>query len=144
MFYPANYGVITQTLAGDGDNLDVLVYTRTPIQAGAIINVRPIGILKMIDDGEEDDKVIAVPTTDVDPTYADIKSVDDLPAIERERLEFFFRTYKTLPQGRKKVELRGILSAETARSMIRTAVVNYAKSKNIASVPCTETKVSQK
>ncbi len=136
MVYPANYGVITQTLAGDGDNLDVLVYTRTPIQAGAIISVRPIGILKMIDGGEEDDKVIAVPTEAVDPTYAAIKNVEDLPAIERERLEFFFRTYKTLPQGRKKVELRGILSAETARAMIRTAVVSYAKSKGIGSVPC--------
>ncbi|HUF05711.1 MAG TPA: inorganic diphosphatase [Aridibacter sp.] len=138
MFYPANYGVITQSLAGDGDNLDVLVYTRTPVQAGAIISVRPIGILKMLDAGLEDDKVIAVPTTNVDPTYAEIKSVEDLPVIERERLEFFFRTYKTLPQGRKRVELRGVQSAENARAIIRSAVASYARSKRLSPAPCME------
>lgn len=137
MFYPANYGVITQSLAGDGDNLDVLVYTRAPIQAGAIISVRPIGILKMIDGGEEDDKVIAVPTDDVDPTYAEVRSIEDLPKIERERLEFFFKTYKTLPAGRKVVEVRGLLAAETALKDISRAVAAYAKSKGTKALHCT-------
>ncbi len=136
MFYPANYGTITQTLAGDGDNLDILVYTRAPVQSGALILVRPIGVLKMIDGGEQDDKVIAVPAESVDPTYADINKIEDLPAIERERLEFFFRTYKTLPTGRKNVELGGILSAETAKNMIRAAFGEYAKSKKLANAPC--------
>ena len=143
MFYPANYGVISQTLAGDGDNLDVLVYTRVPIQSGALILVRPIGVLKMIDGGEQDDKVIAVPATDVDPTYAEIKKIEDLPAIERERLEFFFKTYKQLPAGRKKVEVGEILSAEIAKKMIREAVIGYAKSKKIEILPCAEKKVSK-
>ncbi len=138
MFYPANYGVITQSLAGDGDNLDVVVYTRTPIQSGAIIRVRPIGILKMLDGGFEDDKVIAVPTANVDPTYAEINSFEDLPVIERERLEFFFRTYKLLPQGRKLVELRGVQSAENARAMIRASVASYAKAKELSPAPCVE------
>jgi len=136
MVYPANYGTITQTLAGDGDNLDILVFTRSPVQSGALIRVRPIGVLKMIDGGEQDDKVISVPALSVDPTYADIKSVSDLPAIERERIEFFFRTYKTLPAGRKKVELGGIGSADQARSMIRTAVTNYGKAKSSSIAPC--------
>jgi inorganic pyrophosphatase len=139
MFYPANYGVITRSLAGDGDNLDVLVYTRTPVQAGAVISVRPIGILKMLDGGAQDDKVIAVPTTKVDPTYADIHNVEDLPLIERERLEFFFRTYKGLPLGRKIVELRGIQSAETARAIIRSAIADYAKARNLTPLPCMST-----
>ena len=134
--YPANYGVISQTLAGDGDSLDVLVYTRSPIQSGALILVRPIGVLKMVDGGEQDDKVIAVPAPSVDPTYVDVRSIEDLPAIERERLEFFFRTYKTLPAGRKKVELGGIASAEIARNTIRSAVAEYAKAKKLSIVPC--------
>ncbi len=143
MFYPANYGVITQTLAGDGDSLDVLVFTRTPIQSGALIRVRPIGVLKMIDGGEQDDKVIAVPAIDVDPTYADINKIEDLPAIERERLEFFFKTYKTLPMGRKKVEVGELASVETAKKMIQEAVIEYAKSKKIEMIPCAEKKVSK-
>jgi inorganic pyrophosphatase len=137
MVYPANYGVITQTLAEDGDNLDVLVYTRSPVQSGALILVRPIGVLKMIDGGAQDDKIIAVPADEIDPTYAEIKSVTDLPAIERERLEFFFRTYKQLPAGRKKIELGGILSVAPARKIIGEAVSAYRKSKNFSSAaPC--------
>ncbi len=136
MVYPANYGVIPQTLAGDGDNLDVLVFTRSPIQSGALIAVRPIGILKMMDGGEEDDKVIAVPTMEVDPTYAEVKSVEDLPRIERDRLEFFFRTYKTLPSGRKVVEVRGLLPAESAFGEISRAISAYVKSKGIPEIRC--------
>ncbi len=136
MAYPANYGVITQTLAGDGDNLDVLVYSRAPIQAGAAILVRPIGILKMKDGGEQDDKVIAVPTTEIDPTYAELKSIGDLPAIVRERLEFFFKTYKTIPSGRKIVTLGGFSGANAARSEISTSVREYFKQKRLSPVPC--------
>ncbi len=136
MFYPANYGVITQTLAGDGDNLDVLVYTRIPIQSGGLIAVRPIGILKMIDGGEEDDKVIAVPTDDVDPTYAEVRSIEDLPKIERERLEFFFKRYKALPAGRKVVEVRGLLAADVAVKEISKAVTAYARTKGTKGIQC--------
>lgn len=136
MGYPANYGVITQTLAGDGDNLDVLVYSRAPIQSGAAIVVRPIGILKMKDAGDQDDKIIAVPTTRIDPTYSGINSINDLPPIERERLEFFFRTYKTIPMGRKIVTLGGFFGAHEARSEIITSVREYFKRKQIAPAPC--------
>jgi len=90
----------------------------------------------MVDGGEQDDKVIAVPAPSVDPTYADVRSIEDLPAIERERLEFFFRTYKTLPAGRKKVELGGIASAEIARNTIRSAVAEYAKAKKLSIASC--------
>lgn len=136
MGYPANYGVIPQTLAGDGDNLDILVYSRAPIQSGAAIAVRPIGILKMKDAGEQDNKIIAVPTTQIDPTYAEIKSISDLPAIERERLEFFFRTYKTIPVGRKIVTLGGFSGAAEARSEISSSIREYFKQKKRSAVPC--------
>lgn len=116
--YPANYGTIPQTLAGDGDALDVLVYTRIPIHPGAFIRVRPIGVLRMLDGGQEDDKILAVPTSAVDPSYDAIRELGDLPDIERQRLLVFFSTYKLLPEGSAEIELLGIGSAEAARQSV--------------------------
>lgn len=126
--YPANYGVITSSLAGDGDNLDILVLSREPIVPGALVRVRPVGILKMIDGGEEDDKVIAVPTSKVDPTFDAIKDLADLPAIELQRIEAFFRVYKQLPQGRKLVELNGFGDSAEAKSVVQQAIKRYQSS----------------
>lgn len=83
--YPANYGSLTQSLAGDGDPLDVVFYTRAPMAPGTLIKLRAIGVLKMIDGGEKDDKIIAVPASKIDPTYDDIKTISDLPKIEQQR-----------------------------------------------------------
>lgn len=123
--YPANYGSIPSSLGGDGDPLDALVYTREPIVPGAMIKVRAIGVLKMIDGGEQDDKVVAVPASDIDPTYDNIQNIEDLPAIERQRLEAFFRVYKQLPEGRKKVELAGFEGANVARDLVTKAITDY-------------------
>jgi len=120
--YPANYGFLPSTLAGDGDTLDVLVLSREPVVPTAFIRVRPIGILKMVDGGEQDDKIIAVPADDVDPQYRSIRDISDLPDIEKERIEAFFRVYKDLPIGRKIVELGGFENAEAARAMIQQAL----------------------
>jgi inorganic pyrophosphatase len=129
VIYPANYGSITSSLGGDNDPLDALVYTREPIVPGAIIKVRPIGVLKMIDGGESDNKIVAVPASDIDPTYDAIKEVADLPEIEQQRLEAFFRVYKQLPAGRKTVELNGFDPAEKAESEVAAAIKAYAESK---------------
>lgn len=123
--YPANYGSIPSSLAGDGDPLDALVYTREPIVPGALIKVRAIGVLKMIDGGEVDDKIVAVPASDIDPTYDNINSINDLPQIERERMEAFFRVYKQLPAGRKVVELNGYEDADVAQELVSSALNNY-------------------
>ncbi len=123
--YPANYGVITSSLAGDGDNLDVLVLSREPIVPGAMIRVRPIGVLKMLDGGDEDDKVIAVPTTEVDSTYDSIRTMEDLPTLESQRIEAFFRVYKQLPEGRKVIELSGFRDATEAKALIEKAIQRY-------------------
>jgi inorganic pyrophosphatase len=123
--YPANYGSIPSSLGGDGDPLDALVYTREPIVPGAMIKVRAIGVLKMIDGGEQDDKVVAVPASDIDPTYDNIQNIEDLPAIERQRLEAFFRVYKQLPEGRKVVELSGFDGANVAKDMVGKAITDY-------------------
>ncbi len=123
--YPANYGSIPSSLAGDGDPLDAIVYTREPIVPGAAIRVRAIGVLKMIDGGEQDDKIVAVPTSDIDPQYDAIREIEDMPAAEIDRLEAFFRVYKQLPEGRKLVELDGFENAETAIRLVDEAIAAY-------------------
>jgi inorganic pyrophosphatase len=127
--YPANYGSITSSLGGDRDPLDALVYTREPVVPGAIIKVRPIGVLQMIDGGEADNKIVTVPTSDVDPTYDDVREVADLPQMEQKRLEAFFRIYKELPADRKKVELHGFKSAAQAEAEVSAAIKEYAEKK---------------
>ncbi len=123
--YPANYGSIPSTVGPDGDPLDALVITRQPIYPGALIRVRPIGIMKMIDGGDVDDKIVAVPISKLDPTYDEIKTIDDLPAIERERIEQFFAVYKKLPAGRKVVEMKGFEGVNAAVDMLKTGLDNF-------------------
>lgn len=120
--YPANYGSVPSSQGDDGDPLDVLVLSREPIVPGAFIHVRPLGVLRMIDGGEPDDKIVAVPTSKVDPYYSRLRDISDLPAIERDRIEAFFRVYKLLPAGRKKVELSGFGDRELAEQMLRAAM----------------------
>lgn len=122
--YPANYGSITSSAGGDGDPLDALVLTRDSIYPGAVIEVRPIGVLRMVDDGEADDKIIAVPTDAVDPSYSDIEGVEDLPEMQTERLNAFFRVYKDLPEGGD-VELNGFGDASEARDILTQAFDAY-------------------
>ena len=125
--YPANYGSMPRTLAGDGDPLDALVLTREPLHPGVLIAFRPIGYLRMLDKGEQDDKVIGVPTDKVDPTYSGIRDLDDLPLIERQRIEAFFRIYKDLPAGRNPVVLNGYGNAAEAKVLITEALQRFEK-----------------
>lgn len=123
--YPTNYGSIPSTVGPDGDPLDSLVITRQPIYPGALIRVRPIGVLKMIDGGEVDDKIVAVPISKLDPTYDNVKTIDDLPEIERARIEQFFAVYKKLPDGRKVVEMKGYDGANAAADMLTTGMEKF-------------------
>lgn len=125
MAYPANYGSMPRTLAGDNDPLDALVLTRAPLHPGTLIRFRPIGYLKMVDDGEHDEKVIGVPVDKVDPTYSAIRELSDLPRLERDRLEAFFRVYKELPAGGNPVHLDGWGDAAAARALIRASLQRY-------------------
>lgn len=123
--YPTNYGSIPSTVGLDGDPLDALVITRQPVYPGALIRVRPIGIMKMIDGGDIDDKIVAVPISKLDPTYDEIKTIDDLPAIERSRIEQFFAVYKNLPDGRKVVEMKGFDGVNAAVDMLKTGLDKF-------------------
>lgn len=123
--YPANYGSMPRTLAGDGDPLDALVLTREPLHPGVLVRFRPIGVLRMLDKGERDEKIVGVPTDKVDPTYARIRDLADLPEIERQRIEAFFRVYKDLPAGRNPVELEGWGDAAEARALVRESLDRF-------------------
>ena len=122
--YPANYGSITQTVGGDGDPLDVLVFTREPLHPGVIIKVRPVAILKTLDGGEVDDKIIAVPASDIDPSYNDIQDMRDLPPDERGRLEAFFRVYKQM-RSDNPILIKDWADVKEAKKMILKAVEDY-------------------
>jgi inorganic pyrophosphatase len=128
--YPANYGSMPRTLAGDGDPLDALVLTRAPLHPGVLIEFRPIGYLKMTDAGEADEKVIGVPTDKIDPTYANIRDLADLPEMERQRIEAFFRVYKELPKGRNSVRLEGFGNAQEARALIVRSLQRFERERN--------------
>ena len=127
--YPANYGSMPRTLAGDGDPLDALVLTREPLHPGVLIKFRPVGVLRMTDDGQGDQKIIGVPTDKIDPTYAGIRDLGDLPLIERQRIEAFFRVYKDLPMGRNPVELDGFGDAAEARALIRRSLERFEQTR---------------
>jgi inorganic pyrophosphatase len=123
--YPANYGSMPRTLAGDGDPLDALVLTREPLHPGVLVKFRPIGVLRMLDDGKHDEKIIGVPTDKIDPTYAGIRDLADLPEIERQRIEAFFRVYKDLPKGRNPVQLNGYGDAKEAKTLIQASLERF-------------------
>ncbi|MCH6483996.1 inorganic diphosphatase [Pseudoxanthomonas sp. LH2527] len=125
--YPGNYGSMPRTLAGDGDPLDALVLTREPLHPGVLVKFRPIGVLRMLDDGKHDEKIIGVPTDKVDPTYAGIRDLADLPQIERDRIEAFFRVYKDLPKGRNPVQLNGYGDAKEAKALIRESLERFTQ-----------------
>lgn len=100
MRYPGNYGFIPHTLSGDGDPCDVLVANTRAIIPGAVINVRPVGVLLMEDDAGLDEKIVAVPTTRLTRRYERIAAYTDLPTITIEQIEHFFAHYKDLEPGK--------------------------------------------
>ena len=127
MHYPCNYGYIPQTLSEDGDPADVLVVTPFPIQIGAVIRCRPIGILHMDDEAGGDAKLLAVPVDKLYPVYRNIKNAQDLPAEDLARIQHFFEHYKDLEKG-KWVKVKSWGDAEAARAEITQSVERYAQS----------------
>jgi len=100
MRYPGNYGFIPHTLSEDGDPCDVLVANTRPIFPGAVIAVRPVGVLRMTDEAGGDEKIIAVPTTKLTQRYAHVNNYRDLPEIAWRQIEHFFSHYKDLEPGK--------------------------------------------
>lgn len=121
--YPADYGLIPRTLHEDGDPLDVLVYIEQPTFTGCLIDVRPIGVLRMLDRGEPDDKIVAVPVAD--PLTGDYFEVAGLPAHYLREVAHFFGIYKDL-EG-KRVEVVDWADAKDARRVIIESIERYAR-----------------
>ncbi|MDH3662076.1 MAG: inorganic diphosphatase [Alphaproteobacteria bacterium] len=96
MFYPCNYGFIPHTLAADGDPVDVMVVGRMPVQPGAVIAVRTIGVLELEDEAGGDEKILAVPTRKITQLYDRVNSWQDVPEIDLKRIQHFFEHYKDL------------------------------------------------
>lgn len=119
--YPGDYGFIPQTYYGDGDPLDVLVMMDEPTFPGCVIEARPIAMLRLLDRGENDDKILAVPATD--PHYEDYHNLADLPKHFPKAVEHFFITYKQL-QGMA-VESQGWVDVDEARKAVATAMRLY-------------------
>jgi inorganic pyrophosphatase len=126
MRYPGNYGFVPHTLSDDGDPIDVLIANTRPIVPGAVINVRPIGVLKMEDDGGGDEKIIAVPVPKLTKRYENVHNYTDLPNITREQIQHFFEHYKDLEPG-KWVKMIGWGDADEARRLIVEAIARAKK-----------------
>lgn len=108
--YPFDYGYVPQTLWDDDDAVDVIILTSNPLDSGILVRVRPVGIMNMVDDGEADDKIIAVPTTD--PRFDEIRELDDVNSHTLKEMEHFYSTYKNLQD--KEVEVTGFKGKEAA------------------------------
>lgn len=119
--YPANYGFIPRTYADDNDPLDVLVLCAASIQPMTLIDVMPIGVMRMIDSGAIDDKIIAVPVSD--PSYNNISSIDDLPSHIFDEIMHFFSVYKQLEN--KQTAVKELFAREDAIRIIKDAIDAY-------------------
>jgi inorganic pyrophosphatase len=126
MRYPGNYGFVPHTLSEDGDPIDVLIANTRPIFQGAVINVRPVGVLNMTDESGGDEKIIAVPSTRLTQRYVEVRSYTDLPLITREQIQHFFEHYKDLEPD-KWVKIAGWGDADEAKLRIQQAIDREAK-----------------
>jgi inorganic pyrophosphatase len=121
MFYPANYGFVPNTLAGDGDPADVLVVTPYPLVAGSVIKTRIIGALVTEDESGMDEKFLAVPVSKIDPNFDHIQSFEDLPKPTLDKIRNFFETYKIL-EPNKWVKVKEYVGKEEAKRILDEAI----------------------
>ena len=121
MAYPANYGYFPGTLGDDGDPLDVLVLCSQNIYPMTLVRCYPIGVIRMIDNGRHDDKIIAIPCSD--PTYNTYVDIDELPSHIFEEMVHFFKVYKELEH--KSTAVDEIQNAKAAKEIIAKDIDNY-------------------
>ncbi len=122
--YPANYGFIPRTYADDGDPLDVLVLCDQPIYPMTLVQVFPIGVMRMIDGGALDDKIIAVVCSD--PTYNHFRTIDELPSHVFDEIMHFFSVYKQLEN--KQTAVKELFGPDEAKKIIADCIELYQKS----------------
>lgn len=128
MFYPTNYGYVPQTLSEDGDPVDVLVVTPTPLISGSVARCRVVGMLKMTDEAGVDAKLLAVPISKLSKMYENVYTYEDLPRPLLMSLEHFFQHYKDLEEG-KWVKVEGWEGVDAAHHEILSGVERYQETK---------------
>ncbi len=126
MYYPANYGFIPQTYCDDKDPLDILVLSQITIVPMCIVSAKVIGVMRMLDGGELDDKIIAVAENDMSVNH--MNDISDLPEHFFRELRNFFEDYKKLEN--KTVEVEDFQNAETAKEIIRKSITDYKELTN--------------
>lgn len=119
--YPFDYGFVPQTHWHDGDPLDVVLITTYPLLPGIFVEARVLGVMDMIDAGESDAKIIAVPAED--PRFDEVKDISNLPAHTIKEIKHFFETYKMIQK--KVVEIRAVDGKEKALEVIKEAIELY-------------------
>ena len=132
MRYPGNYGFIPHTRSDDGDPCDVIIANTRAIIPGAIMSVRPVGVLFMEDEAGGDEKILAVPAAKLTRRYENVHNYTDLPAITLDQIQHFFERYKDLEPG-KWVKVVRWGTAEEARKLILEGVERAKAAKNKSS-----------
>ncbi len=121
--YPFDYGFVPNTLCEDGDPLDVVLYTTYPLMPGIMLEARPVGVIKMIDGGEADDKILAVPKND--PRLSEMVDLKTFPAHFVKEVKHFMETYKLIQN--KEVKIDAILDVDDAHKSIADSIALYKK-----------------
>ena len=121
--YPFDYGFVPQTHWHDGDPLDVVLLTTHPLVPGLLLTARPVGVLDMVDDGESDAKILAVPVKD--PRWNEVKDLQDVNLHTIEEIKHFFETYKQIQK--KEVTIPTIRDAKAAKEVIAEGIALYKK-----------------
>jgi inorganic pyrophosphatase len=124
MYYPCNYGFIPNTLEKDGDPVDVLVLGETPLAPLSLIKVIPIGVLQTEDEEGHDSKIVAIPTSKIDPSFSGVSDIGDVPQHLKDQIKHFFEHYKELEKG-KFVKISGWEGKESAVKKISDAINSY-------------------
>jgi len=125
VFYPAEYGIIPRTFnQADDDPVDIMVLSSFPTFPGCLVAARPIGMLKIVDTGEGDDKIIAVPSKD--PRFEEIRDLNDLAPHLKKEIVNFWENYAEL-QPNKKIKVLGWGNKKTAQNLIRQSIEYYKK-----------------
>ncbi len=126
MHYPCNYGYIPQTLADDGDPVDVLVITPVPLIPGVVVTCRPLGVLRMNDEAGGDNKLLAVPVDRVLSIYSQWQKPEDLNPLRLKTIQHFFEHYKDLEAG-KWVKVQGWDGADGARHEVMAGIAAWTR-----------------
>jgi len=126
VFYPGDYGLIPKTLYDDGDPMDILVMMDEPTFPGCVIPVRPVALIKMRDNNEKDDKILAVPVGN--PNYKEINCKEDIPSHRLKEISHFFRTYKLLEED-KDTKVLGWAEKKVAHNAIEHSIDLFQEKK---------------